>query len=118
MASELNPQQLDFLARYMKPDSETYGNAYQSAMAAGYSENYASNILEQAPWLVDKRGTGVITKEEIIEGIKAETKGDRATDRLKAYELLGKSQKLFTDKVEHSGEATLNVNIVKYEDVA
>lgn len=33
-------------------------------------------------------------------------------DRLKASELLGKNKKMFTDKVEHSGEVATTINII------
>jgi len=33
-------------------------------------------------------------------------------DRLKASELLGKNKKMFTDKVEHSGEMATTINII------
>lgn len=113
----LDPRQLDFLRRYLSPDSDTYSNALQSALAAGYKQEYAEVILQRAPWLSEMVGEGQgVTTDYIIQGIKAETKGDRARDRLKAYELLGKSQKLFTDRLEHSGEQTLKVEVVKYGD--
>jgi len=46
------PQQIDFAMRYYIPTSKTYGNAYASAMAAKYSENYAKNITDKdVAWL-------------------------------------------------------------------
>lgn len=47
----------------------------------------------------DKTG---ITAEYVLQGIKAiaDKQEAKETDRLKAYELLGKHLKLFTDKVE------------------
>ncbi len=96
----LNPQQSDFMKRYLLPDSETYRNAYASAKAAGYSETYAKSITDQAPWLSEILGkTEDVTVDEIIAGIKAETQTDRSADRLKAWELLGKHKKMFTDRV-------------------
>jgi hypothetical protein len=102
--NRLNPQQLDFLARYMKPDSQTYGNAQASALAAGYSESYATDILQQAPWLKEILGDDetLVTVKEIVLGIKAETTGEHAKDRLKAWELLGKTKRLFVDRTDHT----------------
>lgn len=49
---ELTPQQQTFLANYLDPKSETWSNAYQSALRAGYSEEYAKNMTGQMPdWL-------------------------------------------------------------------
>jgi phage terminase small subunit len=41
------PQQIDFAMRYYIPTSKTYGNAYASATAAGYTEKTAKNITAQ-----------------------------------------------------------------------
>ena len=38
------PQQIDFAMRYYMPNSSTYGNAYASAKAAGYSEETSQTI--------------------------------------------------------------------------
>lgn len=40
----LNPQQQKFKEGYCDPSSPTFGNAYRSALAAGYEENYAVHI--------------------------------------------------------------------------
>lgn len=48
----LTPQQENFLAYYLDPKSETFSNAYKSALRAEYSEEYAQNITGQFPnWL-------------------------------------------------------------------
>lgn len=103
MADILTPQQIEFLTFYTDPKSETYSNARQSAIKAKYSEEYASNITSLLPkWLSDVIGTDVAVGE-IVEGIKKETVTDKSSDRLKAWELLGKYKKMFTEKHEHSG---------------
>lgn len=49
---QADPRQSDFLARYLDPESETYSNALRSALAAGYKQEYAENILSLMPdWL-------------------------------------------------------------------
>jgi len=48
----LNPQQEAFLKCYLDPQSPTWGNATQSAITAGYSKDYADNIMALMPkWL-------------------------------------------------------------------
>ena len=42
-----DPRQQLFLAKYKDPKSKTFGNAYQSAVAVGYTEDYASSITER-----------------------------------------------------------------------
>jgi hypothetical protein len=54
---ELNPQQIEFLASYTNPSSKTFGNALQSALKAGYSQEYAESITCQMPeWLSENLG--------------------------------------------------------------
>ena len=50
-----DPRQSLFLANYLDPGSETFSNAYKSALKAGYSEEYSSVILSQdLDWLSEK----------------------------------------------------------------
>ena len=92
-------------------------NATQAAIRAGYSEKtaeaQASRLLRNVNVreMVDKRrkeiGTRtLITAEEVILGIRkiAEKRDARDSDKLKAFELLGKHLAMFTDKLQHSGE--------------
>ncbi len=53
----LDPKQSQFLALYLDPKSTTFGNAYQSAMSAGYKKEYAENLTGQMPmWLSENIG--------------------------------------------------------------
>jgi hypothetical protein len=53
----LTPQQEAFLSYYTNPKSETFGNARQSALKAGYAETYADNITDSMPeWLLENIG--------------------------------------------------------------
>jgi len=114
-------------------------NATQAAIRAGYSENTASetgyenlrkpNIEEEIQRLMNKRAEKAeISAENILNSIldirdTCSQKFD-ITDKegnvvgksiydingaLKSNELLGKHLKLFTDKVEHSGEIKMPV---------
>ena len=50
-----DPRQSRFLALYLDPKSETYSNCLQSALSAGYSEEYAKVLVSQLPdWLSEK----------------------------------------------------------------
>lgn len=52
MSEELTPRQSEFLKSYLDPKSKTFSNAYQSALKAGFSEDYAKTILSQdIDWL-------------------------------------------------------------------
>ena len=44
MKDKLDPRQLTFVKCYTDPDSPTCGKAYQSAIKAGYSHEYAKQL--------------------------------------------------------------------------
>jgi len=53
----LTLQQENFLAYYTNPKSETFSNALQSALKAGYSQEYSESITHQLPdWLSENLG--------------------------------------------------------------
>ncbi len=50
-----DPRQQLFLAYYLDPKSLTFSNAYQSALKAGYEDEYAKVIMSKMPtWLSEK----------------------------------------------------------------
>lgn len=114
----LSPRQIEFINQYADIDSDTFGNAYKSAIKAGYTEQTAKRITAQIPDKVNQKISECLEPEKIKEkvisklikiidaledaGLRA--KMDLSSDNvLKSLELLGKWQKLFTDKVEVSG---------------
>lgn len=118
---KLTAKQELFITEYMKDL-----NATQAAIRAGYSEKVAKEIGYEnltKPHIkveIDKRlekraKDNGITAEYVLQGIKsiADTLDAKESDRLKAYELLGKHLKLFTDKqeIEHSGTTNVNTKI-------
>ena len=58
MAKEiLKPQQIKFLEYYLDIKSESFSNAYKSALMAGYKKEYAENITSIMPkWLSENIG--------------------------------------------------------------
>jgi hypothetical protein len=60
---EYTPQQQAFLKAYLDPQSSTWSNAKQSAIKAGYSEEYADNIMHLMPdWL-----SGAIGDNKLVQ---------------------------------------------------
>lgn len=52
---KLDPRQSLFLAYYLEPKSQSFGNATKSAILAGFEEDYAKNIWNRMPtWLSKK----------------------------------------------------------------
>ena len=116
----LTPKQQMFVAEYLIDLNGT-----QAAIRAGYSAKTAYSIAEEIlrkPEIVDAIQAGMdrrakkinLTGEDILANIarlaqKAEDMDD-TSNALRANELLGKHLKLFTDKVEQSGNIQLVVS--------
>jgi phage terminase small subunit len=108
---KLTPKQARFVAEYLK-DS----NATQAAIRCGYSEKTAGQIghallkkVEVAAAVearLEKHAENAgISTEWVLAGIKRHAEQAEAEMvSLKAYELAGKHLKLFTDKIEATGE--------------
>ena len=125
MASEkkLTPKQDRFCREYVIDL-----NATQAAIRAGYSAKTASRIAAKlvVKSCIQKKVNELKTKvakkaeltaEDVIKGIReiAELRVDgklvKLSDKLRAYELLGKHLTLFTEnhKHEHSGEVSFRM---------
>lgn len=67
---QVDPRQALFLANYLNPKSETFSNALQSALKAGYSQEYAESILtKDLDWLAESVGNEKMVKkaEKVID---------------------------------------------------
>ena len=52
-----DPRQALFLTYYLDPNSETFSNALQSALKAGYAQEYAESLTAKMPdWLAESVG--------------------------------------------------------------
>ena len=119
----LTVKQRMFVAEYLKDNNGT-----QAAIRAGYAANSAEvtacKLLRLAKiqeaineHLKYQEKRTLVTADYVINGIKKiADNGERESDKLKAYELLGKHLKLFTDKTEltgkDDGEIRIKVNLV------
>jgi len=120
MADKLTPKQEMFIREYLIDL-----NATQAYIRAGYnvkSEDVAAvnanrllsnaKIQAEIQQAMDKRAekTG-ITADFVLNGIKnIAVTGEKETDKLRAYELLGKHLKLFTEKIEEKSDQSININ--------
>lgn len=124
---DYNPQQQVFLESFLNPDSETWGNYRQSALKAGYSEDYADNISVQMPdWLNEALGKSrrVIKAEKNLDlalegGLDDMEKGKKEI-QYKASEFVLKTHKknLYSERTEHTGKdgKDLIINLTQYGD--
>jgi phage terminase small subunit len=125
---KLTEQNRKFVEHFMAT-----GNATQAAIAAGYSRRSASQIayqllrklqIQQAIAQRTQRDPAVWTREQrqrfwttVASGAGTFAKAS-LRDRLKASELLGRSQADFVERVEHSGKLTLEQALTASREVA
>lgn len=100
---QTNPKQQRFLYNYFTHDrTKTFGNVYQSAIDAGYSESYARTLTRSKNknlWINDYLSKQEFTPEHITQGItNLAINSLRDADKLKALELLAKLKGLLVDK--------------------
>ena len=122
----LTPKQELFVKEYLVDL-----NATQAAIRTGYSTKTANeqaarllakvSIQQAVQAAMAKRSEKVeITAQNVLESILQirgmAVEAEKLSDALKANELLGKHLKLFTDKVEQSGEVTHTVTYLLPED--
>lgn len=98
----LSPKQVAFLELYYSPYSDTYGNAYQSAIQVGFSKQYAENITHLQPdWLSENIGKDVLKLDHInrtLTEIASLSRQGSDSDRIRALELLAKLQGLLVER--------------------
>jgi len=71
-----DPRQADFLNHYLNPDSDNFSNAYDSALAAGYTEEYAKNILNLYPKWLSESISDAYLREEVQNNIRKAVTGE------------------------------------------
>lgn len=115
---QATPQQNLFMALWLEPTSDTFGNAYQSAIQAGYSNTYAIQLSSPAvgnKWIQEYAKGTIMDTEHIRNAIQDVYRNPKvfnnakspADTRLKALELLAKITHLIDNK------NTTNVTVVQ-----
>ena len=112
-----DPRQSVFLANYLDPKGKNFSNAYQSALTAGYEEEYAKTILSQdLTWLSDSlKDNQLLYKAEKrlnqlldFEPVDEEGKIDNSliANQMKAITLVAKGigKAKYSERTEHTGE--------------
>ncbi len=97
-------KQQDFLTYYLDPkERETWGNSYQSAIKAGYSETYARNIMTPSlavQWVQQAKNIVRLQPDHLKQALIKIINSDyeKASDRIAAIKLLGLEEGMFVQK--------------------
>lgn len=102
---QASSRQLDWLDYYMNPKhKDTYGNPYQAALSAGYSESYARNIMNPSlalQWVQQAKSIMRSMNTEHLRAVLEDialNKYAKDSDRISAVKLLGTDQGMFVQK--------------------
>ena len=126
-----DPRQSLFLAAYLDPKSETFSNAYRSALHAGYEDEYAKTILSQElDWLSDSlRDEELVSRAEkaLSEAlgyitVNEEGRVDSGAGRLKLdaakLVLKGLKKDKYSERSEFTGKAGGAIEINKVSEMS
>ena len=119
-----DPRQSLFLEAYLDPKSKTFSNAYQSALTAGYEDEYAKTILSQdLDWLSENLKNNSLLKkaekrlEQLMdfEPVDEEGKIDNSllANQMKGINLIAKGigKETYSERQELTGKGGGNLNI-------
>ena len=120
-----DPRQSLFLQYYLDPKSKTFSNALQSALKAGYGQEYAENITHLLPtWLSEAIGDSYLVKlseqqlKTILELSMVDSKGrvdnQLMANKLKAINLIlkGLAKQKYSERQELSGPDGEEIKII------
>lgn len=109
-----NPKQKTFLTLYSDPASTSFGNCYKSAIAAGYAEQTARNLLHLKPrWLSESIGNiKAIEPTEITQVLTSViySPDEPTYIKLKALELMMKQHNMLKQHTE-AVQTTVSLNL-------
>lgn len=96
-------RQVKFIDSYMDPKSDTFGNSYQSALKAGFSESYAMNIMKPSvglDWVKQAYNIMRLEPDHLKMSLTKIITDDysKDSDKISAIKLLGQEQGMFVDK--------------------
>lgn len=115
-AQSLTPRQNAFLRAYTEPTSSSFGNCYQAAMLAGYSDQTARNLTHLKPvWLSENIGQvlpSTITPDEIMAKLTGiiEDNNEPTIIKLKALEMTMKAYSMLVQQKD-TAPKTVSINI-------
>lgn len=107
---KLKKKQLSYVMNYYDPNSDTFGNSYQSALKAGFNNLYSQQLASparQTQWVLEARKRMThFTPDHIYQALQDVATSGQSRDKLKALELMGKSKGMFIDRSQQDVHVT------------
>jgi hypothetical protein len=117
---KLNKKQLSYVMNYYDPNSETFGNSYESAKKAGFGKVYSVQLASPAKklqWVAEaKKRLTMYTPDHIYQGLQEVAQTGANRDKLKALELMGKAQGMFIDRSQSEVQVTFKNEVPRPEN--
>lgn len=100
---QATPRQLKFIDAYMDPRSETFGNAYQSGIKAGFSESYSQNLMKPSvglKWVEQAYNIMTLEKPHLMMQLSQIIVDPyaKASDKISAIKTYGQEKGMFVEK--------------------
>lgn len=109
VTTALTPRQNAYIRAYSDPASVSFGNSYQSALNAGYSDQTARNLTHLRPtWLSEKLGElATIRPDEIMTVLTGiiHDESEPTVVRLKAIEMTMRAYNMLAQRREEKPQA-------------
>lgn len=118
--TEPDPRQSLFLSYYLDPKSKTFSNAYQSALKAGYADEYAKVILSQeTDWLSESlKSSYLVSKAEKNLDNLLDSEDEKVKADLTKFTLSRLNKEKYSERKELTGEEGKAINIVLSPEIA
>lgn len=117
---KLNRKQLKYVMNYYDPNSETFGNSYESARAAGFGKVYSIQLASPARnnlWVLEARKRMThYSPDHIYQALQEVAQTAAPRDKLKALELMGKAKGMFIDRTQSDIHVTFTNNVPRPEN--
>lgn len=112
----LDKRKKDFLELWLNPNSDTFANAYRSAIAAGFKDSYARSItgnVRNLEWV--QQGKELLknfTPVHVVAGFQKEaTQAKDSRDRIQALDRLAKIHGMYIDRSQSDVTVTFNNSV-------
>ncbi|MBA3678773.1 hypothetical protein H0W80_01070 [Candidatus Saccharibacteria bacterium] len=112
---KLTKKQLKYVMSYYDPNSETFGNGYESGRAAGFAKVYSAQLASPArnvQWVMEARKRMThYSPDHIYQALQDVAQNAAPREKLKALELMGKAKGMFIDRSQQDVHVTFTNDV-------